>query len=370
MIKPRPTHLSLLIIILYCVYLLISFQSRYILVTPGAESVQAGLPFQYTEEGYDGKFTYYIAADPLNAVPLIDVPAYRYQRILLPILARVVAFGQATWVPFSILAVNLLALVGSMIILERMLVAHKQSRWFALAYGLSFGVIGGVRLSLPEPLAYGLCIVGIWLLTQERPLWSAVAFALAVLAKETALLCAAPIGFYLLAQKRYRSAFAFGAVVLVPFAIWQMALYQALGAWGISSGGAGASGFEWIPLMGFIKILTVGGLPIFALMLVLVAPFVLLPTFWGLWRCWQDFRMGTSNLYTWLLLFNAGIMLFVPFSTYREFTGIFRFIVGLQIAVILYAAQRRQRRALMYSTLWAVPSLMLFYSDIALRLNG
>lgn len=41
-------------------------------------------------EGYDGQFVYYIAQnlDPLEVQAKLDVPAYRYQRILLPILAR------------------------------------------------------------------------------------------------------------------------------------------------------------------------------------------------------------------------------------------------------------------------------------------
>jgi hypothetical protein len=56
-------------------------------------------------------------------------------------------------------------------------------------------------------------------------------------------------------------------------------------------------------------------------------------------------------------------MLFVPFSTYRELLGMFRFIVGLQIAVILYAAHRRQRRVLSYSTLWMMTTLLLIASD-------
>ena len=41
-------------------------------------------------QGYDGQFVYYIALDPNPAAvaPRLDVPAYRYQRILLPLLAR------------------------------------------------------------------------------------------------------------------------------------------------------------------------------------------------------------------------------------------------------------------------------------------
>ena len=43
--------------------------------------------------GYDGQFAYQIARDPANGWTKIDVPAYRYQRIVYPIAARVLARG-------------------------------------------------------------------------------------------------------------------------------------------------------------------------------------------------------------------------------------------------------------------------------------
>src|SRR5262245_62119812 len=45
-------------------------------------------------EGYDGQFVYYIARDPSGAAQYLDVPAYRFQRILLPVIGRILAFGQ------------------------------------------------------------------------------------------------------------------------------------------------------------------------------------------------------------------------------------------------------------------------------------
>jgi hypothetical protein len=51
-------------------------------------------------------------------------------------------------------------------------------------------------------------------------------------------------------------------------------------------------------------------------------------------------------------------MPFVPFSTYREFLGLLRFIPGLVLMTVLYAAHYRLRRPLVYSTLWIV--LLLF----------
>src|SRR5690606_33211595 len=59
------------------------------------------------EEGYDGQFTYWIALEPRpEAVgPRLDVPAYRYQRILLPLVARLLALGLPGLIPWTLAAV-------------------------------------------------------------------------------------------------------------------------------------------------------------------------------------------------------------------------------------------------------------------------
>src|SRR5690606_33307842 len=101
-------------------------------------------------------------------------------------------------------------------------------------------------------------------------------------------------------------------------------------------------------------------LPLLVVFGVLLTPFVLLPTLWALYRCWHDLRSGQLSSYTFLLLITAIIMPFVPFSTYREPIGILRFIIGLQIAVILYDANQRDARALRYSTVWLLTILIVF----------
>jgi hypothetical protein len=127
-----------------------------------------------------------------------------------------------------------------------------------------------------------------------------------------------------------------------------------------------ATNFEIIPFAGVFRILTEGGLGVFLVFGAITAPFVIVPTAWGLWRCWRDLQAGGLGLYDFLLFTNAFIMLFVPFSTYREPLAILRFIVGLQIAVILYTAWKPAPRALRNTTIWIV-TLMFTY---ALQPNG
>lgn len=321
----------------------------------------------YTEEGYDGQFTYYIANNPDTASQYIDVPAYRFQRILLPVIGRIVGLGQDSLMPIALLIVNLIALAGGTYILEQLLMSHNVSRWFAIGYGLSLGVFGSARLMTAETLAYALVLLAIWLYQKDRWLWAASMLALSAFAKEVTLIFVAGYVLYEFTQRRWGRGFVIGLISGIPFAIWQLVLFNGFGEFGVGSGGNLATGFEFIPFMGFMQILTVGGIGIFAILAPIIGTFVLLPTCWGLWQCWRDYRHEKRDwsLLTWLLFVNSAIMLFVPFSTYREPLGILRFIVGLQICVILYSAKHRKRRALMNSNIWFITTLFIIMSDFS-----
>lgn len=365
MSKLRPTYVAVIAAVLYLAYVALMFGSPLGWVTLGERFADDGLPL-YSEEGYDGQFNYAIARDLSCPAAYIDVPAYRCQRIILPLSGALLSFGQAALIPYALALVNLFGVVIGVHFMAKWLETYRANAWFALGYGLAFGVLGGVRMSVAEPLAYGLAMWGMWLVYRERLWWSIPVFALAGLSKETALLIPAGVGLYLLLQRQLGRAIGFGVGVLSPFVVWQFVLYQMVGAFGVGSGGAGATGFEIIPFMGVIRIFTAGNLSVFALLLVFLIPFVLLPTFWGLWRIIQDTRNQRWTLATTVLFTNVIIMLFVPLSTYGEINGILRFIVGLQIAVILYAAERRNTRVLLNSTLWAVTAILAIYSDVLL----
>ena len=117
-----------------------------------------------------------------------------------------------------------------------------------------------------------------------------------------------------------------------------------------------------IPFWGFVRILTEGGLSIFLVLGLLLLPGAILPTLWGLWRSLRDLLRRDWGPYTFLLLANAAVIPFVPFSTYREPLGMLRFIVGLVIAIVLHGAWRGQTRTLRYSTLWIVSLLFALAS--------
>lgn len=159
-----------------------------------------GPDFRYAPVvGYDGQFCYFIALDPQNARFYIDNPAYRYERILYPLVARALAFGQPALIPYTLILVNCLAITGGVLLLGYWLRRRGVSPWLALVYGLFSGLLVAYERDLTEPLAFGLVILAICCFdfSRRRALWAGVCFGLAALARETTLVFAA---LYVLAQ--------------------------------------------------------------------------------------------------------------------------------------------------------------------------
>ena len=301
--------------------------------------------------GYDGQFAYQIARDPLGAARFLDFPAYRYQRILYPLVAWGLAVGQGALVPWTLIAVNWLALVAGTRFTEDILTGRGASRWYALGYGLFGELMMAVRLDLTEPLAYALAQAAV--LHYERGRWRSAAgwLALAALAKETTLLVAAGFWLSFALSRRWRDLIEWAVIIGVPFAAWQVVLRVGLGAWGIGSGGALATPFEVIPYRGLWSLAAVNTRA-FARIALIMIPMALLPGLVALGAALRDMARRDVHPLVCSLLMNALVIPFTPQSTLREPLGMLRLIVGLAAAVILWGAYRKSRRALNYSLLW------------------
>jgi hypothetical protein len=345
----RPWHVVLAISLIYVAITLArsNFDPKFFaligpLYDPG---VPGGQP------GYDGQFAYQIARDPANGWAKTDVPAYRYQRIGYPLVARVLALGNVDLVPWMLIAVNVIALAAGTWCTEEILTHYGASRWYALTYGLNAGTLMGVRLDLTEPLAYGLAQAGVLLLLKNRSNAAAMAFAVAALTKETTLMFAAGTVLALAAQRDWRRAITVSVIAVVPFVIWQAILRGWFGQFGVGSGGALATPFELIPLRGLWSIAALDG-RVFVLMAAIMLPLAVIPALIGLWRTIGDARRRRFDLPMWLLLINAAVIAFTPQSTFREPLAMARFVVGLIAAALTYAAARRSKRGLNYALLW------------------
>jgi hypothetical protein len=310
--------------------------------------------------GYDGQFAYFIARDLTGAASCLDVPAYRYQRILLPLLAWPFSVLGEVYLPGALLLINSLALLTSTYLLEDLLRMVGRSPWWALVYGLFAGLLFSVRLSTPEALAYAWAVAAIWTYQGAYRFYTPPLLLLAAFSKETTLILTAGFMLHALSQKDGRFLAALVGGVGLPFLLWQGFLAWHLGEPGLASGGAGATGFETIPFMGILKIGTEGNWREFwARGVIFLGGAVVFPSLWALYQTGREFwRPGGISFYGALLLTTAAVMPFLPFSTYREYLGILRFMPPLVLMLLLYSAAGPWERALRYSTLWL--SCLLF----------
>jgi hypothetical protein len=308
--------------------------------------------------GYDGQFVYYIARDPLNGWRYCDVPAYRYQRILYPLLGRLLALGQTSLLPYSLALLNVAALASGTWLTEQILLRYGMSLWYALTYGLYAGQLMAARLLLNEPLALALSQGAVLLAEKDRWRWSIFLFALAALTKETALVFVAGYLLFLLARRRWHRFAEMAMGVGAPFLLWQGLLWAWFGRPGVGSGGAGATGWEIVPFRG---LWSVGAIDLRALGLLalVMVPLAIVPCLLSLWATGRELWQGRWHPFTTMLLANALVVPFLPQSTFREPLAMLRLVAGLVVATILYAAGKRSRRTLNYAVLWLASLVFL-----------
>jgi len=302
-------------------------------------------------EGYDGQFAYYIALNPAEGWRYADVPAYRYQRILYPLLSRSLALGRPGLIPWTMLLINLVALAGGTWVTEKLLDGYGAPRHYALVYGLYGGQLMALRLDLNEPLSCGLVQAGIYAYEQRRPALGALAFGLAILAKETALVVAGGYLLYLACKRRWKEGVVLAAVALLPFLAYQLFLLCWLGAFGLGSGGAGATPFELIPFMGLFRIWQVSP-GAFLLIALIVIPLAVGPALACFFLALRDIVRSRWHPLAFSLLLQSATFFFLPFSTYREPLAMLRISTGLVALALLYGAWRGSRRMLNFSLFW------------------
>lgn len=146
-----------------------------------------------SEIGYDGQFFYVQAVDPLLRArarsALIETNGeYRAQRVLYPALAYVTAAGSEDALPWTMLLLNVAAVLWATAAVALFARARGCSGWWALAVGLCPGVVLAVLRDLSEPLAIAGLVSGLVAWRLRRPWMAGGALAVAVLAREAMVL--------------------------------------------------------------------------------------------------------------------------------------------------------------------------------------
>lgn len=311
-------------------------------------------------EGYDGQFSYAIAMNPNPEIvkKQLDIPSYRYQRILFPLIVRLLSFGKLEFIPWLLIIVPLLGhLTGTWVILLILRKFHTNP-YYALVYGLGAGFLLSIRLALPEPLAYAFAIGALYLYMEERYLEGGVMLALAFFTKEVTLVFGIAYLIALCMRKEIRTSFIVFGISCLPFMVFQVWLWFIFGKPGLAAGGAMATSFEFIPFMGFFRI---GQYSVFYMWMMILAfsPLVIMPSIYGFIISLRKIIGQDFNILTVNLLFNSLVMFFLPFSTYRETGGVLRLSCGLIASFLLFIIKENNVRILRYLPAWIVYNVFL-----------
>jgi hypothetical protein len=207
--------------------------------------------------GFDGQFYYIIAQDPSQPIICAERPRppdcaldpafgeVRAERILYPYTAGILTLGSPHLVPYTLLLVNLMAILLTTWLVGSICVASGASVWLGAAAGLFCGEVLGFLRDLADPFAVLWVVLAVYLLRKERYLWSALAIAAALLTREQLILTVPLLLLPLLAQRRWRTLALSLLIGLGPFIGWQIVLRITWGKWALSSGdtaGAGVGG--------------------------------------------------------------------------------------------------------------------------------
>ena len=279
--------------------------------------------------GYDGQFALYAALDPSQAHHYIDEPSYRLGRILYPIVARLLAAGQPGAIPWTLLLVNIVAVVLGTFALALLLTRNGVSPGLALLYGCSPALFIAVDRDITEPLAYALVIAAVLAFDSERFLTSAALFGLAGLTRETTLLF--PLALLALAavglgtrRRRPTELMLFASLAAAPYVWWRVALYIWLG----HDPPPGAATLSWPPFSGLFG--QSNQVALYEQLYAVVLPGLLVLAVAVLF-------LPRSKLWIALpLLLNAIVLIaFLPKLSYATFQSSGRITLGVVVAYLL-----------------------------------
>jgi len=211
------------------------------------------------ELGYDGQQFLSIALDPWlshpDTIAALDQPSYRYRRILYPLLGHILGLGQTHWIPYALVALNVVAIAILIGITSLYYRSHRQPVVKAL-WGLAIpGVWMVLSLATADLLASCLALAALYGVHRHRFWLSAIYISLGLLTRETLLIIW--LAMLINALWRRRQSFLLPWILaLVPPLLWNiyvMSLHLPGG------GGGGNFGFPLQGILGkFASLITTG----------------------------------------------------------------------------------------------------------------
>ena len=179
-------------------------------------------------QGHDGKYFFVQAHDPLILHPaenalVLDLPLYRSQRMLYPLVAGGFgAFGSVTIV-WSMVIVNLIAMGAGTYATARVAQHMGGSAWWGLAFTLNIGLISAINISGAGIVASALAFGAVAAVLNKKHGLAIALLTLSALSREVFLVAAFGMAWWLWRDGERRTAL--GSVLTPVTAVGLWAIY-------------------------------------------------------------------------------------------------------------------------------------------------
>ena len=317
--------------------------------------------------GYDGQYYYRLAVSPLGGRHGLDRPAYRYQRIGYPLLARLLALSKSERIAATLVLVNIGAIALGTLCVALLLQRHGLSPLYAVPYALYIGQVASFWRDLAEPLAFAVTALALVLWRIERFWIPSLLLFVALLSKESVLLFVAAALIHLVLQRHWRAAGQLLLLTVFPYLLWQLILYVAFGQTGLG----GTDHPPLLPFGGLSGVRTVQQLLFTLPAVVLPALLCLLLLLHSLRLQWRTCRSSLTGMQSRLhlcavtlravigdffilaLLANLVLVVWLPARSYADLWASARNAQGLVLAALLSPALASTRLRYPLALLWA-----------------
>ena len=203
-------------------------------------------------KGFDGQYYRYVAYDPLfrhGLKAFMDLPALRYQRILVPGVAWLLAAGRPQLIDASYITVIFgFVWLGAWWLARLAAARGLHPAWGAAAFSLLPATLISVNRMTVDVALAALCAGFVWYAYQDSPRWLFAISVLAPFVRETGVLLTAAGCLYALVNRRWLRAMFFAAAA-APVWFW----YRFLGSH-LDTGGpyTATPHLDGIPFSGFL----------------------------------------------------------------------------------------------------------------------
>ncbi len=174
--------------------------------------------------GYDGQYFHLLAHAPFafrELAPMMDRPRMRSQRILVPLLAWLMAGGRMEWIDPAYFAVILASLTAGAWCTALLAERSGASPWWGLAFlALPASLGSAERMLVDGPLMAAAAGV-LLLLDTKRCRWAWLLASAAPFIRESGLLIAAAVALAYASRRAWMSAGLWIAAA-APFTLWLM----------------------------------------------------------------------------------------------------------------------------------------------------